>query len=89
LIDIYYKGSYARLYKDGRLVADNLFCGNDVPWQLAARRFEPGQYELEIQELKEGEKIYLQDRPDFTDGAACDFVKVEVVPLYRLECKLD
>ncbi|MBQ7619243.1 MAG: beta-galactosidase, partial [Treponema sp.] len=89
LIDIYYKGSYARLYKDGRLVADNLFCGNDVPWQLAARRFEPGQYELEIQELKEDEKIYLQDRPDFTDGAACDFVRSQTTPLYRLECKLD
>ncbi len=89
LIDIYYKGSYARLYKDGRLVADNLFCGNDVPWQLAARRFEPGQYELEIQELKEDEKIYLQDRPSFTNGAACDFVKVEVAPLYKLICQLD
>ncbi len=89
LIDIYYKGSYARLYKDSRLVADNLFCGNDVPWQLAARRFEPGQYELEIQELKEGEKIYLQDRPSFTNGTACDFVKVEVAPLYKLICQLD
>ena len=89
LIDIYYKGSYARLYKDGRLVADNLFCGNNVPWQLAARRFEPGQYELEIQELKEDEKIYLQDRPSFTNGAACDFVKVEVAPLYKLICQLD
>lgn len=89
LIDIYYKGSYARLYKDGRLVADNLFCGNDVPWQLAARRFEPGQYELEIQELKEGEKIYLQDWPSFTNGAACDFVRAETTPLYKLECQLD
>ena len=89
LIDIYYKGSYARLYKDGRLVADNLFCGNSVPWQIAARRFEPGQYELEIQELKEGEKIYLQDRPSFTNGAACDFVRVEVAPLYKLICQLD
>ena len=85
LIDLYYNGSYARLYKDGRLVADNLFCGKAIPWQLAARHFAGGEYELEIQELKESEKIYLEDRPDFTDGSACAFVRAEVTPLYKTE----
>lgn len=85
LLDLYYNGSYARLYKEGRLVADNLFCGKDVPWQMALRRFEPGTYELEIQELREDEKVYLQDKPEYKNGAACDFVRAQTTPLYRIE----
>lgn len=84
LLNLYFDGSYARLYKDSKLVADNLFCGKDIPWQLALRFFESGSYELEIQELKEGEKVYLQDWPNFKNGVACAFVRADSLPLYKI-----
>ena len=87
LLNLYYNGSYARLYKDGALVADNLFCKKEIPWQIGLRFFDTkaSTYELEIQELKEGTPVYLEDLPEFKNGSACDFVRAECIPLYKSE----
>ncbi len=90
LLNLYYNGSYARLYRNGSLVADNLFCGKNCPWQIGLRHFgqEPQNLLLEIQELREETPVYLEDSPIFTNGSSCTFVKAHTVALYESDFEI-
>lgn len=95
LLDLYYNGSYGRLYENNKLVADNLFCGKDIPWQIGLRHLysdEKSQgvrkFVLELQALREDEKLYLEDMPVFKNGIACEFVKAETKSVYRVSFDL-
>ncbi|RKM61285.1 beta-galactosidase [Butyrivibrio sp. CB08] len=73
--NIGYEGNTAKLYKDGKLIADNFYTGQD--WEIGLKRYfdEYGNadeisFDLEIEPLKEGDAIYLQEWPDMKDGKA-------------------
>jgi beta-galactosidase len=83
-ISVYYNGNCARLYENGRLVDDNLFCGKNIPFQFGIKRFTSHIFRLEIDGLKETDDVYLEDRPVFEDGNACSLVKVYVETEYKL-----
>ena len=74
-VSIYYNGNCARLYENGRLAADNLFCGKDIPFQFSMKHFISHSFRLEIDALHVTDDLYLEDRPLFEDGTACSLVK--------------
>lgn len=74
-VSIYYNGNGARLYENGRLAADNLFCGKNIPFQFSMKHFISHSFRLEIDALKVTDDLYLEDRPLFEDGTACSLVK--------------
>lgn len=88
--NIYYNGSYARLYdtKTKRLVADNLFCGKDISWEIGLKRFAKDNdlkelnFVLEIQGLNEKTPVYLEDKPVFENGVAKSFEKALLIPQF-------
>lgn len=90
--NIYYNGSYARLYdaKTKRLVADNLFCKKDIAWEIGLKRFAKNEnadalnFVLEIQGLNEKTPVYLEDKPVFENGTALSFSKAGIVPQFTL-----
>ncbi len=103
-VNIFYNGSYARLYKNERLAADNLFCGKQIPWQIGLRNLyeqlasQPGgaqntmqdgnEFLLEIQALKQDEKVYIEDMPEFKDGKACSLKNISVELIFSSDLKL-
>ena len=94
LMDLYYNGSYGRLYDESKLIADNLFCGKQIAWQIAlghlpsdGKGLEARKMLLEIQQLKSDEKVYIEDMPVFKNGIACDFVKAEAKAVYKMTFK--
>ncbi len=74
-VSIYYNGNCVRLYENGRLAADNLFCGKNIPFQFSMKHFISHSFRLEIDALKITDDLYLEDRPLFEDGTACSLVK--------------
>ena len=79
-----------RLYdtKTKRLVADNLFCGKDIAWEIGLKRFAKDNnlkelnFVLEIQGLNEKTPVYLEDKPVFENGVAKSFEKALLIPQF-------
>ena len=77
LLAITYRGDCARLYADGRLLADNFYYGR--PFLCALWRLPKGTTELELRilPLQPDAPIYLPREADRTPGEAV--VKVEII----------
>ncbi|HAH62971.1 MAG TPA: beta-galactosidase [Treponema sp.] len=83
-VSLYYYGNCARLYENGRLVDDNLFCGKNIPFQFGMKRYTSRIFRLEIDALKETDDVYLEDRPVFDGGTACSLVKASAEIEYKM-----
>jgi beta-galactosidase len=86
-LSIYYSGTCARLYENGKLADDNLFCGRNIPFMIGLKRFSSGTpvtFRLEIDALGEHDDIYIEDRPAFTGGKACDIGRIETEAEYKI-----
>lgn len=89
ILKIDYAGDAARLYENGKLVADNFFMGPDYSWEIGLKRFgvgAPHSYRLEIDALKKDAPIFLEKWPEMENGAACKLIKASAV-LQRREAK--
>ena len=84
-VKLFYLGESASLYtkKDGKriLLADNLFSSPDICWEIGLKRFinealDFSSLELEINNLNEKDQIYLEEKPDFTDGNLCNLKQI-------------
>ncbi|MCR4743124.1 MAG: beta-galactosidase [Treponema sp.] len=66
-LKINYCGNCARLYQKGKLLADHIFMGQNYPWEIGLKRFGLNglEFTLEIDCLKKGQGIYLEEWPDF------------------------
>lgn len=88
-LKISYTGNCARLYKDGKLVADNIYCGPGNTWEIGLKRFgkEEQEFTLEIDSLEASQKgqIYLENWPyipnndgaEFEAGFVSDAIKID------------
>lgn len=69
LLDISYVGNCARLYKNQKLVDDQIFAGTDYKWTVGLKRFslEEQEFSLEIDALEKSQKAntYLEKWPSF------------------------
>jgi len=83
-VSLYYEGNCARLYENGRLADDHLFCGRDIPFEFSLKHVTSRTFRLEIDALGESDDVYLEDRPRFTDGSACTLVKARTELEYRI-----
>ncbi len=64
-------GDTAKLYVDGEWVDDWFYTGET--WEIGLKRYGfPQKLQLEIEELREGAKRYLEKWPVFTNGKACE-----------------
>ena len=70
LLDIDYRGDCARLYADGRLVADNFYNGRHFQFGLWRLPATVGRLELRILPLQTAEPVYLPQEADTTPGEA-------------------
>ena len=83
LMHIRYSGDVARLYLDGKLIADNFY--NGKPFDLGLARFGPAIYKgellLKVLPLRKGAPIYLAPRakPNYdAQGVACSLEAITV-----------
>ncbi|MFA6856854.1 MAG: beta-galactosidase [Treponema sp.] len=75
-ISIFYNGNSARLFQNGCMIDDNLFCGKSIPFQIGLKQYVSGTFRLEIDALRESDELYLEDYPDFENGKACSLQRV-------------
>ena len=78
ILKIDYAGDAARLYEDGKLVADNFFIGPDYVWEIGLKRYGVGKahrYRLEIDALKKDTPVFLEKWPEMENGVACKLLK--------------
>lgn len=77
LLSISYRGDCARLYADGKLIADNFYYGRPFLYGLWRLPKEVKQLELRILPLQPDAPIYLPREADKTAGEHVD--KIEIV----------
>ena len=77
LLTIDYQGDCARLYADGKLVADNFYYGR--PFLYGLWRLPKGTKELELRilPLQEGAPIYLPREADKTPGERVNSISIK------------
>ncbi|MCM1449733.1 MAG: beta-galactosidase [Clostridiales bacterium] len=79
LLMINYRGDVARLYCDGKLVADNFYNGRPMLmglWRLPA---DAGKLELRILPLQEDMPVYFPEEADTTPGEQVDKISITVI----------
>lgn len=77
-----YQGDSARLFLDGKCIADHFYIGK--PWEIGLRRFDfPHKLNIEIKALEENAEIFLEEWPALKDGRACDLTKISVEVEYH------
>lgn len=79
-LKIAYTGNCARLYKEGKLLADHIFMGQEHSWEIGLKRFglDSQEFTLEIDSLKKDQGIYLEKWPDFgTSNELCRLDSIE------------
>ncbi len=82
LLDISYLGNCARLYKNQKLIDDQIFSGTDYKWTVGLKRFSlEGQvFILEIDALEKSQKsnTYLEKWPPFSSKEKLqELIKIE------------
>ena len=77
LLSIHYRGDCARLYADGRLIADNFYYGRPFLYGLWRLPNEVRHLELRILPLQSAVPVYLPREADKTPGE--EVIKVEII----------
>jgi hypothetical protein len=89
---IYYEGNTAGLYRDGELVADNFYTGQE--WEIGLKRFydEYGSgndisFDLKIEPLTDSdrERLYLQTWPSMENGRAARLVYIHLMVQFLID----
>jgi hypothetical protein len=77
-LHVAYTGNAARLYEDGKLIADNLYIGPKYDWQIGLRRFgnKFHSFILEIDALSKEKPLYLEEWPPLQNGRALSLLTV-------------
>ncbi len=70
LLDIEYRGDCARIYADGKLVADNFYNGRHFQYGLWRLPEGTARLELRILPMQAGEPVYFPREADTTPGEA-------------------
>lgn len=86
LLDISYVGNCARLYKNQKLIDDQIFTGTNYKWTVGLKRFslEEQEFTLEIDALEKNQKAntYLEKWPDFAS-------KEKLLELFKIETRTE
>ena len=83
LLDLDYEGNMAELFLDGRKVADQYSLGNG--WHLGLRRFGGAtDFTLRIFALTENAPVYIERKPAFRNGIACELVRARLTAEYQV-----
>ncbi len=85
-----YEADTARLIKDGQVIADSFYTGQD--WEIGLKRYydsfgkgERLDFEVSLEPLREDEKVYLQTWPEMEDGCACRLVHLHLIVQYCIK----
>ena len=81
---ICYEGDVAKMYTNGKMIADNFYTGQE--WEVGLKRFiskaDTFKCDIEITPLSEGTKLYLQEWPEMINGKAGKISGVELIAQY-------
>ena len=87
---IEYEAGTARLLKDGEILDDNFYTGQD--FEVGLKRYfdkfgesDKLSFDLELEPLYENDKIYLQNWPTMRDGKACRLVNILLIVQYCIK----
>ncbi|MCR4757651.1 MAG: beta-galactosidase [Butyrivibrio sp.] len=85
-LHIDYKGCDAKMYRNGDIIADNFYTGQE--WEIGLKRFVGSpkngfNAEINIRPLKEGMAIYLQNWPELKDGVICEVGKISSLAQFK------
>ena len=88
--NIEYEANTARLLKDGEILDDNFYTGQD--FEVGLKRYfdkfgerDELTFELELEPLCEDDRIYLQNWPTMRDGKACRLVNILLIVQYCIK----
>ena len=82
LVNFEYIGDMARLYLNGRLVADNFWSRPD--WEVGLKRWQKELSEpnseliFVISPWKKGQKVFVQKRPDVTEDLTAKLLSIKI-----------
>ena len=85
-----YEANTAKLIREGEVVDDNFYTGQD--FEVGLKRYfdrygegEELTFELELEPLYENDRIYLQNWPTMQDGKACRLVNILLIVQYCIK----
>lgn len=90
-IDIAYTADCARLYENGKLIDDAIYCGDDYPWSIGLKRYGKKSHEftLELDSLEKDAKVFIEKWPDFGNDSSYKVVRdVKARPFVITSVKL-
>ncbi|MBQ7336651.1 MAG: beta-galactosidase [Clostridia bacterium] len=88
LMDIDYGGNIIELFLDGKKVADQYSLGNG--WQVGLRRFGNAKnFTLRLFSLFEDSDVYIERKPDFKRGVACEIYGIRLTPEYQVDFTIE
>lgn len=79
LMNINYRGDVARLYCDGKLIADNFYNGRPMSYGLWRIPAEASRLELRILPLQENMPVYFPAEADITPGEEVKSIKLTTI----------
>ena len=83
LLDVEYEGNIIELFADGRKAADQFSLGNG--WHLGLRRFGGRrEFTLRLFSLTEGAPVYMERKPRYRNGFACELLSVTARAEFRV-----
>lgn len=85
LLCVSYEGESARLYEDGRLIADNFYTGQ--VWEIGLKHYaKNGSVRLTavIHPLQENAPIYIEKHPQMENHVACRVNAVTTEAIFRI-----
>ena len=87
MLKINYTGNCARLYKNGELIADNLYIGPSYDWEIGLRKFgnEKQNFVLEIDSLKKNAPLYLEQWPEMAEDSILELNEITTETRYKVE----
>lgn len=87
LLQFTYQGNRMEVYSDGEKLNDYFYTGQEVPFSLGYFDF-PQKLTVEVFPLGEEDAVFLEKRPEFTDGIACRLSTVRVEEQFRQATKI-
>ena len=78
-----YNGNMVELFREEKKIADQFSLGNS--WEISLKRFPNStKFNLRLFALAENAQIYIENKPKFHNGFACELKEAKIITEYEV-----